>query len=63
MHDWNRDGRVDAQDSFIDYQVYQEVTKTDSNNVPRRGSSTQPIGCATIIAAFFVFLLLLFFLV
>ncbi len=33
MHDWNHDGRTDAQDSFIDYRVYTEVT--GSKNAPR----------------------------
>ncbi len=27
MHDWNRDGHTDAQDSFIDYQIYNETTR------------------------------------
>jgi anthranilate/para-aminobenzoate synthase component II len=29
MHDWNHNGRMDAMDSFIDYQVFQEVAKSN----------------------------------
>lgn len=31
MRDWNNDGKIDSRDGFIDYMIFEEVTK-DSNN-------------------------------
>ncbi len=27
FHDWNHDGKKDWQDDFIEYRIYQDVTK------------------------------------
>ena len=43
MNDWNHNGHFDPGDSFIDYQVYKEVTKS-GNKKPSGGS-----GCLTVI--------------
>lgn len=36
FRDWNNDGKIDSQDSFIDYQIYQNCTK---NNNTASGSN------------------------
>ena len=37
LYDWNRDGKNDCADNFIEYQVYKDCTSKDSFN-----SSTSP---------------------
>ena len=32
MHDWNRNGKKDWQDSFIEYQIYKDVTGQDNKS-------------------------------
>ena len=44
MHDWNHDGRINAQDSFFDYQVFNEVmgNKKESKSKPAPTPAPKP---------------------
>ena len=41
MYDWNHNGKKDMADSFIEYQIYKDVTgqKDEPSYTPSRGYS------------------------
>lgn len=53
VHDWNKNGKKDIQDDFIEYKIYQESIK--SNN----GSDNSGCGAWGWIAVIVIFLSLL----
>lgn len=32
FYDWNKDGKKDVQDDFIEYNIYKEYTQDDNSN-------------------------------
>ena len=32
MYDWNHDGKKDGVDNFIEYQIYDDITKNSGSN-------------------------------
>ena len=32
FYDWNKDGKKDVQDDFIEYNIYKQSTQNNSNN-------------------------------
>lgn len=40
IRDWNHDGKKDWQDNMIEYQIYKNSQKNNSNFVPSNGIST-----------------------
>ena len=32
LYDWNRDGKKDCADNFIEYQIYKDCTSNSSSN-------------------------------
>lgn len=60
FYDWNRDGKKDAQDDFLEYNIYKESTKNTNNN-HGSGMSSSGAGCATVISVFIAAGILSFF--
>ena len=53
MYDWNGNGKKDCGDDFIEYQIYQDVTK-DYPSAPRSSGGVSNIGAivGTILTIF-----------
>ena len=57
MHDWNRDGKKDMVDNFIEYQIYKDVTgqKDDPSYASSRGNGISTFGAiVSVIAGLFL---------
>ena len=57
MHDWNRNGKKDWQDSFIEYQIYKDVTGQDNKSSynPNSGNGMSAFGAiVSVIAGLFL---------
>ncbi|MDD6485276.1 MAG: hypothetical protein PUF72_12060 [Clostridiales bacterium] len=54
FYDWNKDGKKDFQDDFIEYNIYKESTQNNSNNNYNSGGgmSNFGAGCATVASIF-----------
>ena len=52
--DWNKDGKKDVQDDFIEYNIYKQSTQNNSNNNYNSGGgmSNFGAGCATVASIF-----------
>lgn len=52
--DWNKDGKKDVQDDFIEYNIYKQSTQNNSNNKYNSGGgmSNFGAGCATVASIF-----------
>lgn len=52
FYDWNKDGKKDIWDDFIEYNIYKQSTKDNSNKNYNNsgGMSTLGSGCATVIS-------------
>lgn len=48
IYDWNKNGKNDATDDFIEYQIYKESTKNYSNRTPSSGISNFGAAVAVI---------------
>lgn len=40
FYDWNKDGKKDAQDDFIEYNIYKQSAKNDNNSSNNSGCGT-----------------------
>lgn len=53
LHDWNNDGKKDIKDDFIEYTIYNDITKDSKNNHPKaptkKGISTFGAVLSTIL--------------
>ena len=54
FYDWNKDGKKDVQDDFIEYNIYKQSTQNNNNNNYRNngGMSNFGAGCATVASIF-----------
>ena len=54
FYDWNKDGKKDVQDDFIEYNIYKKSTQKNNNNNYSSGGgiSNFGAGCATVISIF-----------
>lgn len=54
FYDWNKDGKKDVQDDFIEYNIYKQSTQNNSNNNYNSGGgmSNFGAGCATVASIF-----------
>ena len=54
FYDWNKDGKKDVQDDFIEYNIYKQSTQNNSNNNYNSGGgmSNFGTGCATVASIF-----------
>ena len=52
--DWNKDGKKDVQDDFIEYNIYKQSTQNNNNNNYNSGGgmSNFGAGCATVASIF-----------
>ena len=50
FYDWNRDGKKDVQDDFIEYNIYKESTKSNDSNHYSGSSGSDSSGCLVVIA-------------
>ena len=52
--DWNKDGKKEVQDDFIEYNIYKQSTQNNSNNNYNSGGgmSNFGAGCATVASIF-----------
>ena len=52
--DWNKDGKKDVQDDFIEYNIYKQSTQNNSNNNYNSGGGMSNFcaGCATVASIF-----------
>lgn len=51
FYDWNKDGKKDVQDDFIEYNIYKQSTQNNNNNNYRSGGGISNFGAgvATVI--------------
>lgn len=51
FYDWNKDGKKDITDHFIEYNIYKQSIQNNDNNNYRRGGGISNFGalCGTII--------------
>lgn len=57
MYDWNHNGKNDMADSFIEYQIYKDVTgqKDEPSYTPSRGNGMSTFGAiVSVIAGLFL---------
>ena len=57
MYDWNHNGKNDMADSFIEYQIYKDVTgqKDEPSYTPSRGNGMSTFGAiVSVIAGLFM---------
>lgn len=54
FYDWNKDGKKDVQDDFIEYNIYKQSTENNGKNNYNNSGSISNIGagCATVISIF-----------
>lgn len=54
FNDWNKDGKKDFVDDYIEYNIYKESTKNNNNNNYQSNGkmSNFDAGCATVISIF-----------
>lgn len=51
FYDWNKDGKKDIVDDYIEYNIYKESTKNKTNTNSGSGKmSNASAGCATVIS-------------
>ena len=51
FYDWNKDGKKDIQDGFIEYNIYKQSTQSNNNNSDG-DMSNFGVGCATVLSVF-----------
>ena len=47
-YDWNKDGKKDVQDDFIEYNIYKQSTQNNNNYRSDGGMSNFGAGCTTV---------------
>lgn len=58
FYDWNKDGKKDVQNDFIEYNIYKQSTQNNNNNnyisnyISNGGMSNFGAGCATVASIF-----------
>ena len=54
FYDWNKDGKKDVRDDFIEYNIYKQSTQNNSTNNYNSGGgmSNFGAGCATVASIF-----------
>lgn len=54
FNDWNKDGKKDVQDNFIEYNIYKQSTQNNRNKNYNSGGgmSSFGAGCATVASIF-----------
>lgn len=52
FYDWNKDGKKDVQDDFIEYNIYKQSTQNNNNYRSNGGMSNFGAGCATVASIF-----------
>lgn len=53
LYDWNRDGKNDMMDNFIEYQIYKDVTgeKDKPSYTPSKSNGMSTFGAIVIVIA------------
>lgn len=53
MYDWNRDGKNDILDNYIEYQIYKDVTgqKDKTSYTPSKGNGMSTFGAIVSMVA------------
>ena len=51
LYDWNKDGKKDVQDDFIEYNIYKQSTQ-NNNYRSGGGMSNFGAGCAAVVSIF-----------
>ncbi len=49
FYDWDRNGKNDAVDDFIEYNVYKQSTQNNNNYRSGKGVSNFGAGCGTVL--------------
>lgn len=50
VYDWNRNGKKDIQDDYLEYNIYKQSTESNNNNYSSgNGISNFGAGCGTLL--------------
>lgn len=55
FYDWNRNGKKDLQDDYIEYNIYKQCMENDNDN---RGGCSNNSGCAFVLCMIIVVVVL-----